>query len=447
MMNVDWNHLPRGKAQIRTSAGDFPQIDDAVVPERALAHLQESGIFETTPSSCRVLNVWYMPNKSLYVVYEIAFARASTAILTVRFVRDDEADQARRQSAGAFLELRAWNAIAWLFPSDPRREEFALLTDFAAAGALLANAPASQTITALARWQLLSYLPGERCALGYGGADGPLTVVGKAQKHAVETHRQLSKLWRNPDRGFDMAEPLAANGALGARWERFVPGTRIDKIDDASLLQESVKRAMEGLANLHRLQIDDLPMRGMGDVHRRVTTKVACRVRSALPGLGLEADAFCQKLTDAMHQQPSRKIATLHGDFHTANILFDGTRPCFIDLDELAQGDPAYDIALFATRLLLTGLQMPNRMVAFASLAEAMPQIYRSTGGERIPEHVYAWYVAALLVGRQVKTCIRHYAPRLEETSRVLMDWANKTLDHGAFDAGFITQSSRHDGG
>jgi Phosphotransferase enzyme family len=438
MMNFDWSSRKRIDGRGDAGPVDFPQAGEAVAPERALIRLRESRAFESPPVSCKILNIWYMPRKSLYVVYEVGFRAAPAAILTLQFLGDRGAAGLDRIDRGPMLLLEAWNAVAWRFPADPKRDDFARLTQLSAVSDIVSAASHGKSASSVTRWQLLSYLPGERCALGYGGSNGSLAIVGKLQKNAVETHRRLTHLWQSRDRGFGMAEPLAADDTLGARWERFVPGERLDKIEGLDRTRDCIRQAMQGLVGLHRSKLERLPERGAEEVHRRTTGKVADRIRKAVPALEARTDAFCEKLTRAMGNLPERRPTTIHGDFHTANILFDSTRPCFIDLDELAHGDPAYDLALFGTRLLLSGLYRPADQSRFAAHAAALPQIYAEAGGEPIPEAVYAWYVSALLVGRQIKTCIRHCAPHLEETSYTLMQWAHATLDRGTFDAGIV---------
>jgi aminoglycoside phosphotransferase (APT) family kinase protein len=192
---------------------------------------------------------------------------------------------------------------------------------------------------------------------------------------------------------------------------------------------------MHGLSALHRTAIEGLPSRGADVVLDRTARRVGKRIVAAIPNLTADSNAFAQALTECARDLPDRAPVTIHGDFHTANILFDGTRPIFIDLDDLAQGDPAYDLALFATRLLLVGILRPSDLHMIAALAEALPRLYVEAGGETIPQATYAWYIAALLVGRQIKTCIRHCAPDIEMKSRTLLLWAHTTLERRRFDA------------
>jgi aminoglycoside phosphotransferase (APT) family kinase protein len=122
---------------------------------------------------------------------------------------------------------------------------------------------------------------------------------------------------------------------------------------------------------------------------------------------------------------------TLHGDLHTANVIVDDTGPVFIDLDSLAAGDPAYDIALLGSRLLLSALSRGDDIGQALTLIASLPDWYGEAGGTSISNRVYTWYIAALLLGRQVKTCIRHSAPSTSRIAPTLLEVARATLERG----------------
>jgi Phosphotransferase enzyme family len=441
MMNLDWNHEARGDGDWRLPPNTFPQLDDALRPVRIIDRINESRVLPFAPRSCEILNVWWIPEKSFYVVYSLVAPSGPARILTLRFFgiggSEDAFALARTSCADPRVvhHIPKWHAVGWEFPADPAGAGMAPMMDLGRVREMVFGGDVGARAGDIVAWRLLSYLPGERCVMGYADDSGAVRYVGKVQKGAFATHRRLKRLWSLRNRGFDMAEPVAADDAIGARWERFVPGQRIDRQMDPSLVKDCVARAMQGLSALHRTAIEGLPARGADIVLDRTVRKVGKRIAAAIPGLTAEAKAFAQVLTDQARDLPERPQATIHGDFHTANVLFDGARPTFIDLDELAQGDPAYDLALFATRLLLVGIQRPGELHLMAELCEALPRLYAETGGEPIPEATYAWYVAALLVGRQIKTCIRHLAPDLETTSRTLLMWALATLERRRFDA------------
>ncbi len=59
-----------------------------------------------------------------------------------------------------------------------------------------------------------------------------------------------------------------------------------------------------------------------------------------------------------------------------------------------------------------------------------------SAGGAPVADALFGWYMAALLVGRQLKTCIRHVAPGLPQIADHLFEAAETILEDGRFRAG-----------
>jgi len=65
------------------------------------------------------------------------------------------------------------------------------------------------------------------------------------------------------------------------------------------------------------------------------------------------------------------------------------------------------------------------------ALVARLPDWYADSGGMAVDGMVYAWYLAALLLGRQVKTCIRHSAPITGRIAPALLEVARATLERG----------------
>lgn len=408
-MNVDWDY-PRLDPAL-TGDIDFPQrafIGDTALVADALRDLD---LLPTGATHVTLSNVWYVPGRTLCAVYEQAGARMPT-VFAVDFA--GRATAPPTTPSGPHWSRRISGHVR-TFPDDPGLPLLASLIE----GDRPPGVPPQGS-----GWKLLSYLPGSRCTIGLLTPQGRLAAVGKMQSGVAATHARMTTLRDAADGRFGLAEPLACDAARSTRWEGAVPGERLDRLEPHRRA-EGLRYALQALAALHGTPLPDLPSRGAEIVFGRVARKVAKRVRMALPSLEGAAEDLCATLAARMGDLEGRPAVTLHGDFHTANILFDGDRPGFIDLDELASGDPAYDLALFASRLLLVGLLRPDQMDDLADLAASVPSLYREGGGQTIPDEVFAWYVSTLLLGRQVKTCIRHSIPGLERICPVLTQWAN----------------------
>jgi hypothetical protein len=420
MSNLAWDYgMPRAPF-----AADFYQLAEFADPDRVRRHL--SAGLAVCCDSYTIDNVWYIPSRSLHVVYRLP----DHQIVAVQFLQPGQSSAAFASARAAssrpelVYHLPAWDAVAWSFCADPRLPGIPALT---ARSAALAGASG---------WldpRVLSYLPGERCAIRCQARAGAPGVVGKLRRGpgARASHHLASQLWNAPRRHFRMPEPIAADEALGARWERFVPGRRLEAALDDGTAGTLLPTVVAALVNLHSIQLAGLPTQHPAQILGRIE-KVLRRVRAALPELSAPADALARDLAAAAVDLPASQPATLHGDLHTANVVVGDQGPVFIDLDSLAAGDPAFDLALLGGRSLLSALSRGDRVDAALALMIDLPNMYASAGGTPIEQRSYAWYMAALLLGCQIKTCIRHAAPVTGRIAPVLLDLARAMLECGS---------------
>lgn len=437
-MNLGWEYGRGGASAMDTrwtgfyQSAEFAAID---VVRWHLVHVMPERDF----ASITIANVWFVPGKRLVVVYRTGPPSKHDDIVTVQFCRRGESgavfSEARRNCAhdGGLLHLPAWDAIAWLFPTDQGLPNLRAMLDLRRLDSTVRSQLSSHSNDP-SGWKLLSYLPNRRCALHYQWEGSPNGLVGKLGEGACDSHRRSMRIWLDPLRDFLMPEPVAACPVTGARWERFVEGDRIDHACDSENLGRHLVAAGAALVGLHSIRTDDLPKRVAAQVLSRVKRKVLPRIEVALPVLAPRVKAFARQLDDRLAGVSRRRSHTIHGDLHTANLLVKDERVVFIDLDDLALGDAAYDLALLGSRLLLAQVSGRIAVSDIGSLVAALPAHYERSGGEAVPVDVFAWYMAALLVGRQVKACVRHLAPDLPVLADRLLTLAEKTLAQGRYD-------------
>jgi hypothetical protein len=316
-----------------------------------------------------------------------------------------------------------------VFPEDDVRPELEALTDGAAITALLR--PEAAPTEAASR--VLAYRPRRRCALRYDWAGLAPPAIGKLEQGAAVRHDALLRLWSRRGRGFGMPRPLACDPAVDCRFEDFVEGARIE--DAGVPLPTALELVMTALPALHATPVDGLPAQGAAQVLRRMERRVIPRVTAALGDERGPWDAFGARLHARAAELAPRRARTVHGDLHTANVLLGDDGPVFIDLDSLAAGDPAFDLALLGTRVVFLAMYTGDDVVAAAAAVASLPARYEEAGGDHVPDEAFAWFMAALLVGRQVKGAIQHLAPGAHELIPALRDLATRTLDARRFDA------------
>ncbi len=372
------------------------------------------------------------------MVYRIS-GSLSDDIVTVRFCQRGESAAAyarARQSAvdgDAVCHLPAWDGVAMVFPCDPDLPQLGAMTD-------IRRRPTAQTgecnepDAGAAAWHVLSYLPGRRCALRYDWAGDAHAYVGKLGQGAERNHQRLTTLWNMPRRSFAMPEPLSVDSSLDVRWERLVPGERIEDALANADRKRVLSMVSKAAVALHTTTVLGLPHRGADRVLERLEQKVIPRIEASVPELSQRAHALVLKLREGLMRFPPRRLHTIHGDLHTANLLIQKDRAVFIDLDEIALGDSAYDLALLGSRFILAAWIAATSLDDIAPIVASLPQLYEESGGQPVPEAVFAWYMAALLVGRQIKTSIRHLAPDWPAICERLLTLAERTLERGRFD-------------
>lgn len=436
-MNLGWQHRHTACGEGASWTGFYQSAGFAAIDvvRRHLAQVMP----ERELDSITIANVWLVPSKRLVVVYRMGRPSKQDDIVTVQFCRRGESgavfSEAQRNCAkhGGLLHLPAWDAIAWLFPTDQALPHLRAMLD----PVQVANTVRSTLDlrpNGLFGWRLLSYLPTRRCALHYRWDGSSDELVGKLGEGACDSHRRLARIWLDPGRNFLMPEPIAACPDLGARWERFVDGDRIDNTFSGESMNSHLAAVGAALVGLHSMRTDGLPERGATRILSRIERKVLPRIEAALPALAPRAKSLVQQLADGLDGVSRRRLHTVHGDLHTANLLVNNERVVFIDLDDLALGDAAYDLALLGSRLLLAQLSGRIAVEDIGSIVAALPVHYERQGGDPVPEDVFAWYMAALLVGRQIKTCIRHLAPDLPVLAGRLLTLAERTLAKGQYD-------------
>lgn len=441
-MNLEWRH--RGSAPIpREECHDFPQRHDFASDGAVRAHLGAAlpggGIHNWD-----VFNVWYFPKRLLEVVYRITGATGDDFLVSVRFQRPGHSaaafEQACRTAAdpAAVLHLPGWEAVAWVFPEDPELRRIGGPVAAEPVCSALSGATGLDLTPEQMSWTLLSYLPGERCTARARWPSAPLGFVGKLGAGAGPNHGRMLALWESRDRGFRMPQPVFCDPAAELRWESFVAGSRVEEFGGEAGFTAAVQRIAPGLASLHAMKLPGLGREGPERVLDRLRRKVIPRVCGALPAVTQAAQAVAATLEEKLAALPPAASCTLHGDLHTANVLVDGEATVFIDLDNLTQGDPAYDLAMLATRLILAAALGGVERDLAGRMVEALPQLYRSAGGVPIPDRLYAWYIAANLAGRQAKTCVRHHAPGMAVMVPWLLAVAARTLARGRFESALL---------
>lgn len=442
MMNLDWD---AGGADTETVVTDtrFPQIHEVRNSVIALARL---AALVDGATRLQLLNLWYIPGKSLRAVYRLdqSVGARDGQVWLLQFYPAGESAGAHASAAALAADparvrhLPGWDAVAWRFPEDPGLPRLPSLVDVASLSRRLA-AVTDVAAPVSAAWRLLSYLPGERCTLRIESGDTAVVAKLSDPATAAASHALSTRLWSLPGRRFILPRPLALEAQEGVRWEAFVPGHQIESGFAAGDLGSLARRVAPALTALHAAPGAGLPAKGREQLLSRLRSKVLPRIMGAVASAVPEAEALIAELEVAAQALPPEAAdGLIHGDFHVANLLADGGRIIFLDLDSAGRGSPARDLAHFGGRLLLMALVRGERLGDAAGAARELVDAYLACGGRAGSEREFAWYMAALLLAAQARTCIRHLAPGLQRLVPALLGIARRTLAQGRFDPAVV---------
>jgi Phosphotransferase enzyme family len=394
-MNITWRH---------DRADPLGPVDDAFPGGRRLLDPASIASALGVAATGHLRDVHYYPGRQLRTVHRLADGR----IVSVDAVPVGEP----LLSGPGQRVLPGLRALARVFPDDAGLAQLPAVVDELGSGA-----------------ELFSWLPGRRAVL----ADTTRVARIDSTIDVLTAHRRHLELSRAV-RQVSVPTPTLVDARGGVRWESRIDGVPIEGNDlPLDVLAGMVARAASGMHRcLPWMTPGLLADRGSAPLLARLRRKTQRTVGRALPALADRFGALVDSL-ERSRPQPGPSVL-VHGDLHIANALLTDSGMLLLDIDEMGSGEPELDLAMFASRMLLIALHRGVGLDQAARFTALLPEVYTETADRPIAVSTYAWYVAAMLAGRQVKTSVRHLAPELEPLCDQLIGMAEGTLAAGRFD-------------
>jgi len=277
----------------------------------------------------------------------------------------------------------------------------------------------------------LAYKPQRRYVGRLLGPDGPLVLKVCAAK--------------------DYAATVATAGALGSRGLLRIPrvlgcsdqhrvlafewlaGERLSDLvvqrgrTGGEPPRDAAALAGTALAALHAQPADGLPRLARAEEAPQLCAR-AEELAHTFPPLAERAAVLARRLATHLRDAPTAEHA-IHGDFHANQVLLDGGR-VGIDLDQAANGDPAFDLGRFVAHLERAALRngLPARHVV--DLTRAFLDGYQAATGRPAPERVGLY--AAIGLFRMLHHPFRYYEPVWPEQTAAILARAEAILDDEA---------------
>jgi hypothetical protein len=232
--------------------------------------------------------------------------------------------------------------------------------------------------------EIIRYKPGNRCTILYQleyapevslGSYLPAVVVAKIdrQEKGRNAYEGMKALWDasfGNSKAVRIAEPLAYDPDLrvfvqGPVWEEqtladlFLSALDSGTPEATGALHETMKKTAMGLADLHRSGVtvgqpftwDD----EMAEVQAQIT-----QLSTVFPNLSPGAAPFLERIRQLEAAARLDPFVPSHGTFRPVQVLLNKDEISFIDFDSFCQSEPARDVSMFLSSLLILGLTLSS---------------------------------------------------------------------------------------
>ena len=222
------------------------------------------------------------------------------------------------------------------------------------------------------------------------------------------------------DLGVRTPRLLGCDRAAGTtRWATLA-GRPLHDVLDRPDGEAAAAAAGAATAALHRAGLAGLPVHGPSDEAALVAT-TAARLSRWAPGIAAAVLAQSDAVARALAADPG-PAAVVHRDLHDRQVFVDGTDVGVLDLDTLAEGEPALDLANLLVHLELRVLQGVISPARSELLAAAVVDAYRPSPAVRRRLPAYA------LSSRLRLACVYAVRPQSPGVSAQLLDAAGDPL-------------------
>lgn len=236
----------------------------------------------------------------------------------------------------------------------------------------------------------LSYTPGMRAAMRYEVLAEDTKSLIPELRHLVgklDVLRSPARLfaghwtvWRRTFGRVSVPPPVGYLAVARLSLQEFLTGTRLSDVAGKSEFAGKVRKTARAISAVHSLTLPVLKHRGvekeMAGIDR--WAKVLAQLRSA------QANRIAE-LSRRMRSELTQRMkiaATVHADFHLANVLSDEHGVTLVDWDQAAHGDPMLDIGRFLSSLRVSAFRLNGTLDGLADIEETFLSAYLDRTGD-----------------------------------------------------------------
>jgi aminoglycoside phosphotransferase (APT) family kinase protein len=230
----------------------------------------------------------------------------------------------------------------------------------------------------------LSYTPGARAAMRYEVlAEDRETalpelrhLVGKldVRKSPARIFAGHWAVWRKTFGKVAIAPPVGYVAVARLSLQEFLTGTRLSDTAGEGEFIGRVRQTARAIAVVHGLQLPLLKQRTL-EKEMQSIDRWSAVLAGLRPGQADRLARLGERLRAEMASR-MRVTATIHADFHLANILSDDNGITLIDWDQVAHGDPMLDVGRFLASLRVSALRLDGNVSGLADVEEQFLEEY-----------------------------------------------------------------------
>lgn len=268
----------------------------------------------------------------------------------------------------------------------------------------------------------IKYMPGKRCLLRYdlyGRTDGPVdaaigiyskTYATKKSRYLAGMLAQMEHFAATTENAPAVPKLLAHLPELETIWQAAWPGAPLSRQVNQTGWEARLPAVAQALATFHTAKVECIfteiaPKRGpsvaallenvQGDVNNIVDF-----FDEPPPALTAWATCFSQQPV-AEHWEPTTwPVTPIHGAFKLGQVLGNPTQLAFVDFDDVAVGDPLYDVAEFVASLLILHLKEALPLSTVQRYARTFLEAYSASVPWSSHESRLGWYCMAFFVAK-----------------------------------------------
>lgn len=423
----------------------LPQLPTILDLEVMKAHLQRHMFLSSTDQarfmihSCRIMQIRYKPTRSCMVSYHLEIEDTATGtrgeqILCGRAVPSGKSESKWKKAAERSLaqprfgkpliHLPSVDMVLWSFPND--RKMHTLPT--AIESTLNPTEPPLSWLRSYVgpEWQIVKtesrvvhYVGEHTCTVKTSilvkkraeQGSRTITLFGKTyyDEAGAQTDRIMRRLWDSESRQsgrLRLAQPIWYDRPRKTLWQLGIDGCTLED----STLRDSQSsplliKAAHAIAALHGTPLSHLQPLTTADLLDRLD-RVGSMLMQYRPLCGSVLLPLSARLRAQVKTVPLCPTATLHGDLHRKNLFLANGTISLIDLDNVQQGPPEWDIGSFFAGLVVGALATQTSQPNLADDMQIFFDHYNQSALWTIEMPTVAWCTAMALVIERAHRCI-----------------------------------------